>query len=148
MSENSVLSEDNSSGFVLDTWPVMEWFRRREPGRARFAALLALATQQKLRLHMSRMNLGEAYYNVAKDFGLAQADSFRTSFQYLPIQIEPVSDADVDEAAGLKARHKLSYADAFAVALALRLEAVVVTGDRDFLALKTAGLLQVYWVGA
>jgi predicted nucleic acid-binding protein len=47
-------------------------------------------------------------------------------------------------AARLKARHTISYADAFAVALAQELGAPVVTGDREFEHVES--LVEVLWL--
>ncbi|MFB6350267.1 MAG: PIN domain-containing protein, partial [Bradymonadaceae bacterium] len=49
-----------------------------------------------------------------------------------PVEILSVNDDLVWKAAGLKARHPLSFADAFAGALALDRGATLVTGDNDF----------------
>ncbi len=137
----------NGKVLVLDTWPLMEWYRRREPGSTLFGALLTLAAQQGTELHMSRLNRGEAYYSVAKNFGLVRAAAFRTSMRFLPIRFESVTDDDVDNAAELKARYAISYADAFAATLTSGLQAVLVTGDPDFLPLAADGYLQLHWIG-
>lgn len=49
------------------------------------------------------------------------------------------------DAAHIKAHHPISYADAFAVALAVRESAIVLTGDPEFEAVKT--LVEVEWLG-
>lgn len=52
---------------------------------------------------------------------------------------------EVLEAAPIKARHAIAYADAFAVATARRLDAVLVTGDPEFAAVS--GLVEIEWIG-
>lgn len=47
--------------------------------------------------------------------------------------------------AHLKARHAISYADAFAAAAAFELDAELLTGDFEFAAL--AGALKIRWLG-
>jgi len=55
-----------------------------------------------------------------------------------------VNEQRVLAAAHIKAHYPLSYADAFAVALAQELDATVVTGDPEF---KTAeSLVPVLWL--
>ena len=49
------------------------------------------------------------------------------------------------DAAHLKAHHPISYADAFAAALAARESAVVLTGDPEFEAVQD--LVEVGWLG-
>ena len=48
------------------------------------------------------------------------------------------------QAAGDKSRHKISYADAFAAALAKQQNAELVTGDRQFRALE--GEIKIHWL--
>lgn len=82
---------------------------------------------------ISWINLGEVFYIEARVAGEAAAaaavervkDSVRT---------EDVDGDLVLEAARVKARHALSYADAFAVALAERLRLPLITGDPEILA--------------
>jgi predicted nucleic acid-binding protein len=47
-------------------------------------------------------------------------------------------------AAHVKAHHPISYADAFAVALAQEMDASVVTGDPEFECVE--GLISVFWL--
>lgn len=53
----------------------------------------------------------------------------------LPIEFHSASRSLADAAADLKARYKLSLADAFAAALAKEKKAQLVTGDQEFQAL-------------
>jgi predicted nucleic acid-binding protein len=83
---------------------------------------------------ISWINLGEVFYIVARTGSEGEAaaavEQVRGS-----VRTEKV-DADlVLDAARVKARHALSYADAFAVALAERLRLPLITGDPEILAL-------------
>ena len=62
----------------------------------------------------------------------------------LPITLCGFDEKRVIAAAHVKARHPVSYADAFAVALAQELKAVVVTGDPEFK--KVEPLVSVLWL--
>jgi predicted nucleic acid-binding protein len=53
----------------------------------------------------------------------------------------------IREAARMKAQHRLSYADAFAVATALRESATLVTGDPEVRAVGEKGVVRVEWIG-
>jgi len=46
----------------------------------------------------------------------------------------------------LKACHSISYADAFAVATAIREQAPLVTGDPEIQALAARGIVELEWV--
>ena len=148
MSESSGQAETNRTSLVLDTWPVMEWYRYCEPVTTSFRSLMRPASQDTLPVCMSRINLGEVFYSVAKDFGLNCANTLVQEFMFFPIEIVSVHDTDIDTAAHFKSRNKTSYADGFAAALSMERDAPLVTGDRDFLVLQAQGLLQVHWVGA
>jgi predicted nucleic acid-binding protein len=125
----------------------MEWFRRHEPARQACATLFGEAARGERSLSMSRINLGEVYYLTAKDYGQAAASIFLEQLRAIPIEIVSVTDADVDAAARLKSRHKISYADGFAATLSASRSAALATGDPDFLPLAAAGILQLYWMG-
>jgi ribonuclease VapC len=133
---------------VLDAWPVMEWFRRREPARAAFRELLSEAARGRLSLCMSRINLGEIYYSIAKDYDDATAAALVQQLTAIFVEIVPVTDADIDAAAKLKAHYRISYADAFAVVLSINRSATLVTGDPDFLPLASDDVVQLHWIGA
>jgi predicted nucleic acid-binding protein len=134
--------------FVVDSWPILEWLRQREPARTRFLALVDSAERGDINLEMSRIIQGEVWYQVAKKWGFDVAPLYRARIANLPITVVSVDDNLVDEAADLKARFSISYADCFAAALAIRRGAAVASGDPDFLKLEAAGLLRVHWMGA
>jgi uncharacterized protein len=134
--------------FVLDSWPVMEWLKGRQPLAADFRTLLANARIHKVELVISTINLGEIYYNCWNEWDEGRAEQVRLEFTELPIRVVHPTAADAHFAARLKGRFKVSYADAFAAVLAIELNAPVMTGDRDFLKLKDVGVLSVEWLGA
>jgi len=53
-------------------------------------------------------------------------------FNYYPIPLVVADKELTYEAAKLKGKHQIPYADCFAAALARRLKAPVVTGDPEF----------------
>ena len=93
---------------------------------------------------MNEINIGEVYYMTAKDRSIEQAEDFLHRLETLPIQAVANSFAAVLEAAKLKARFSISYADAFAVGTALRENAVVVTGDPEFR--QVEHLVRIDWL--
>ena len=95
---------------------------------------------------MSRMNYGEVLYSIKKDFPENRIKQAAEAFRQIPIKFYSIDDALVDEAAELKAVYAISYADAFAAALSLRLDVLLATGDKELLALKTIGL-KLHWMG-
>ncbi len=69
MSGNLVQFPTVKSTAVVDSWPVMEWLKGREPAKTRFRAILEDAKFRRLRLVISTINLGEVYYNCIYAFG-------------------------------------------------------------------------------
>jgi len=84
------------------------------------------------------INWGEIYYSVMRRVSQEAAEAKALEIAGMPIEMVPV-DADLvlaRRAAQYKATHKLSYADAFAAALAKERHAVLVTGDPKFRSLE------------
>jgi len=105
------------------------------------------AAQRHHTLSISRINLGEVYYLAAKDFSILAAATLVAQVKTFA-QVISVTDEDIDDAAKLKARFKISYADAFAAILSVRRGVPVVTGDPEFRNLEAAGVITLYWIGA
>jgi len=64
--------------------------------------------------------------------------------EQLPIELYPVDQPLVRAAAEIKSEHTLSYADAFCVATAQKLEATVLTGDPEFESIEH--LVKIHWL--
>jgi predicted nucleic acid-binding protein len=95
-------------------------------------------------LLMNDINVGEVYYTIARERSHASAQSFLAHLERLPIKTVSNSFADVLEAARIKAQFPVSYADAFAVATAIKERAVVMTGDPEFK--QVEGLVTIEWL--
>ena len=134
--------------YVIDSWPILEWLLDKAPVAALFEEFVDHSVASGDRLVMSRMNYGEVIYSLSKPKSHPFAERLLAGIGSLPIEVLTVDDLLVDEAAALKSRFAISYADCFAAALAVRLNASVVTGDKEFLALRDVGILQVEWLGA
>jgi ribonuclease VapC len=132
---------------LLDSWPVLEWIKRREPGYSKFAALLEQAASSNASFQMSRMNYGEVLYMIRKAPDIKDRKAAEINFRALEMKVHSIDDALVDEAVELKSRYPFAFADAFAAALAIRLNVELVTGDVEFRALAADGLLRLRWVG-
>ena len=129
---------------VLDSWPVLEWIKGTQPVTDIVADLLADAGSGIARLLMSAINVGEVYYFVRKYHGEALAESWRQSSGTLPITIEVPTADEIWDAALLKGRYPIAYADAFAAALAQKYRCPLLTGDPDF---RSVSDLELDWIG-
>jgi len=138
----------NDRHFVLDSWPVIESFYEREPATSELDRILKEAIRGSVTLWMSRINYGEIIYSCRKRMPAHTANRLLAQFETLPIEIVSATDAFVDQAIALKSIYSASFADCFAAALAMERNAKLLTGDKEFLPLQSAGLLQLHWLGA
>jgi len=128
---------------VLDSHAVIALLRG-EPGGDKVREILLQAGEQNEPVHMSEVNYAEVQYTVRRKEGLAVWQATAADLAMAPIQFHPADRRMADGAAGFKARHKLSLADAFAAALAKELSAKLVTGDPEFKAL--AKEIDILWL--
>ena len=129
---------------IFDSWPIVEWILDKEPVSSLVDTMLIEAEAGRLVLRMSAINVGEVFYFVRKQFSESLAEEWRTSSATLPIKIEVPTAGEIWDAANLKSKWPISYADAFAAALAMKYHCPVVTGDPEFRKVKD---LQIEWVG-
>ena len=116
---------------LLDSFAMLA-FLNKEKGFEKVRELMRAAQLSSEPLLMNEINIGEVYYMTAKARSPELAEEFLRRLETLPIQPISNSFADVLQAARIKARFPISYADAFAVATASRMHATVVTGDPEF----------------
>lgn len=104
---------------VLDAYALLAYFEG-EPGSDLMRSLLYDASQGRVRLLLCLVNWGELYYIVTWGRGSASAEEVAHVIDELPVELVDVDRGLACEAARLKARGGMSYADCFAAALALR----------------------------
>ncbi len=129
--------------YVLDSYALFAYFDEEADAEI-VSNLLARATQSA-ELYVSIINLGEFVYASEREKGWEQADSRLRDFRRLPIGLEGVNEQRVLAAAHIKTNYRVSYADAFAIALAQELNATVVTGDPEFESVEK--IVDVLWLG-
>lgn len=123
------------TAFVLDSFALLAYFRN-EMGTETVAQLLNEAASDKNQLFITNINAGEVYYIAYRKNGLQKAELVWKAIQEFPITITEANMALTYKAANLKARYRLSYADAFAAALTILKNATLITGDAEFNNLK------------
>ncbi len=128
---------------LLDAYAVFAWIQD-EPGAQSVEDLLYQAQGNRAQVLISVINLGEIYYRCARVQDLPFARDILEKLKLLPVKTYPCPDDLVLEASEIKAQYPISYADAFAVATALREDAGIVTGDPDFKKFKD--LVAVEWL--
>jgi predicted nucleic acid-binding protein len=131
------------STLVIDSWALLEWLLG-QPVTPTVRRILDQATSGQQQLLMSWINVGEVIYMLVRKHSLRASEDFLTALPSLPIRLVLPTTDDFVRAARIKSKSKLSYADAFAVDLAVQEQAGIVTGDPEIAAL---GFVQVVWVG-
>ncbi len=128
---------------VLDSYALLAHLEGEGSGE-RVTEMLKKAGIAKQTLYMSVINLGEAYYIITRERGSDRAEEVLMLIEQLPIR---VVEADRDltiEAAKLKAKHPVAYADCFAAALAIKKNLRLVTGDPEFKKLEKD--VKILWI--
>jgi len=125
-----------SNRFLLDSWAVLAMVRKEEPAASRVRELWDMAADGHVRLFISLINLGEVYYISGQLWGSDTAETILHYIKQSAIQLLPVDEDLVLAAARYKMNHRLSYADAFAVATAVPRHLTIVTGDPELFALE------------
>lgn len=132
-----------SGKLVLDSFALVSLFHR-EPGWQ--VVQKALYDQEKARSRaiLNWINWGEFYYIVKRRVGPAKTMDALRLLEQLPIELFSVDQPLVRAAAEIKSEHTLSYADAFCVATAQRLDATVLTDDPEFESVES--LIKIRWL--
>ncbi|MDR2096629.1 MAG: type II toxin-antitoxin system VapC family toxin [Treponema sp.] len=114
---------------ILDACALLA-FLNDEEGADVVESLLNQAASGETVVFMSIVNLLEAYYGELRDKGAETARIVLDAVQYHSIKIiENISQTFFHEAARLKAAHKMSFADAIGLAIAIELSGQFVTSD-------------------
>jgi len=128
-----------ADSFLLDTSALMA-LTDAEPGSDRVRELVAQAIAGDIALHGCFVSLTEVQYSKTYDAGPALARQIIADLRRLPISWLHSDAASCAVAAEWKASHKISFADAFVVAAAIRVNAIVVHKDPEMA--KLGGLIR------
>jgi len=138
------LQSENS--FVLDSYALIGYLEN-ESFSDQIQQALNQAKHGPLRLYLHAIHIGEVYYITLREQGQNLADLAYSRIKSLPIKlIDRIDEELLLTAAGLKARHPISYADAFAAALAMINNCPLMTGDPEFRALEKQDIINIEWL--
>jgi ribonuclease VapC len=131
--------------YVLDTFAILAMLRA-EPGAERVRAVLDEARHGLATCRSSAINLGEVIYIVERRAAATGVRQLLATLKRLPLEIADATWERILDAALVKAHHRVSFADAFAIALAQEYGATILTGDPEFKAV--AGQITIEWLAA
>jgi ribonuclease VapC len=116
---------------VLDSWAIISYLGG-EPSAEKVADIMADAHEEDIPLLMTVVNAGEVWYILAREVSVAEADSSIRQLRQLGIKLVDADWELAHAAAVFKSKHKMSFADCFAAALAQNKTGVLLTGDPEF----------------
>ena len=133
--------------YVFDACALVAFFNE-EDGADIVEDLLAEASSGRCVIIMNKYNLLDVYYGYLRDNGVNFADRILSIVENSNIQIYDVLTNTLLRHAGrFKATHKISLADAVALAQAVVEQAVLVTADHHELdAVNESGEVEFLWV--
>ncbi|HEX6042898.1 MAG TPA: type II toxin-antitoxin system VapC family toxin [Pyrinomonadaceae bacterium] len=116
---------------VLDAWAIMAYLEG-EQAAEEVANTIADAHEDDIPLVMSVVNAGEVWYIIAREASVADAERSIAQLMQLGIEFVEADWSLARDAGGYKSKHKMSFADCFAAALAKQKKALLLTGDPEF----------------
>ncbi|MBI4309276.1 MAG: type II toxin-antitoxin system VapC family toxin [Candidatus Omnitrophica bacterium] len=128
---------------VFDSYAFMVYFLR-EAGSKKVVEWIFKAQENECEIVLSLINWGEIYYSIARAEGEQKARDCLIVIEELSVDVAAVDQELTMDAARLKSKYALSYADCFAAALAKRENCPVLTGDKEFRKLPSD--IKVLWI--
>ena len=129
---------------MLDSWSVLAYLED-EPAGERAANIIADAYEHGIPLLMSTVNAGEAWYILACRVSEAEADQGIADLREVGIELRDADWKLAHQAARLKVKRKMSFADCFAAPLSIQEKgAALVTGDKEFREVEQ--LVNIMWL--
>jgi ribonuclease VapC len=129
--------------YVLDSYALIAYFEG-EKGAETVAGIFKDALADKAEVFLCVVNWGEMYYIALREGGEDKAELYKLTLAKYPITIIEANKELTLQAARYKAFHKISYADAYATALAKLRKAELVTGDKEFKSLEKE--ITINWI--
>jgi len=133
----------------LDAFALLAWLQD-ESGADEVEGYLVRATEEEdFRCYLSTINLGEIFYRLIRIKGIEDAETFWQDVRsgVMPVQLVEATRNRIREAARIKGKHPIAYADAFAAQAAHETGVPLVTGDPELKELEREGMISLRWIG-
>lgn len=128
---------------VLDSYALIAYLNK-ESGYNKVAEIFEQCVKKDEYALMCVVNIGEVYYHTLRIGGEKKGKFFLEILKALPIEFVEANINLTLQAAEYKAFNKMSYADAYAAALAKIKKASLVTGDKEFKVLENE--IKIFWL--
>ena len=116
---------------VLDSYAVITYLQRQS-GYEEVSEIFEECSAKDREAFLCVVNWGEVIYHALRNGGEQRAQLAEETMRAIPITIVEANKELTYQAARLKATHKMSYADCFAAATAMKRKCELVTGDKEF----------------
>jgi len=133
----------------LDAFALLAWLQD-ESGAGEVEGYLRRATNDAgFSCYLSTINLGEVFYPLLRIRGSEEAEAFWEDVRQglLPVTLVESTRNRVREAARIKGRYPVAYADAFAAQTAREKGVPLISGDPELKALEKDGVISMIWLG-
>jgi predicted nucleic acid-binding protein len=132
--------------YVLDSYALIGYLEN-ENFADRIERLLKRARNHKADLYLHALHLGEVYYITLREQGTNLADLAYSRIKAFPLNfIDHIDEELLLTAASLKATFPISYADAFAAALAKIKNCTLLSGDPELKLLENKKIIVIDWL--
>jgi len=134
------------NSYVLDSFALIG-FLENEKFASRVESLLKQARKGKTVVYLHALHLGEVYYIILREQSQNMADLAYARIKSFPVRyIDIIDDELLRNAGWLKANYSISYADAFAAAMAIIHKSSLLTGDSEFKKLEKNDSISIEWL--
>jgi predicted nucleic acid-binding protein len=134
------------NSFVLDSFALIG-FLENEEFASRVEVILKQARKGKTVVYLHALHLGEVYFITLREQSQNMADLAYARIKSFPVRyIDLIDDELLRNAGWLKANYPITYADAFAAALAIIHKSSLLTGDPEFKKLETKEAISIEWL--
>jgi len=130
--------------YILDSYAILAYLND-EPAAQDVEDILRAAWDKQVTIYMSWINLGEVYYRLQRVYNRQTARQAVEIIKAWPIRLMQAEEQVTMMAGDIKARYRLSYADAFAAATAVNTRGILLTGDPEFKPLENH-IIRIKWL--
>lgn len=134
--------KSHKKSYVFDSFSILSFFKG-EKGANKTESLLNEISEKKADGFISVINLTEVFYIIAREKDETAASMLIRSTEKWGIRAVIANKNTALKAGVIKAKYPMSLADAFCVATANELSAIIVTGDPEF---KQVTEAEIIWL--
>ena len=133
----------------LDAFAILAWLQNESGADEVEEYLVRAAEEGDFSCYLSTINLGEIFYRLIRVKGIEDAENFWEDVRTgaIPVQLVEATRNRIREAARIKGKYPVAYADAFAAQTARETGVPLVTGDPELKKLAREGVISLRWIG-